>query len=84
MNREESRIILANNLRHFRKKSGLTALQLCARLQERLHLDSPYARNTLTEWETGRYEPPLFVIIALSEIFEITVDELVREKQGKE
>ena len=83
MNKDECKNTLANNIRQYRKELGLTAQQLGDRLQKEIQLKTAYARNTITEWENGKYEPPLYVIIAFADIFNISVDELVRRKRTK-
>ena len=50
-------------------------------LAERLHV----SRQTVSKWETGKNYPNIEILIALSDLFGITVDELLRsDKELKE
>jgi len=67
----------SENLRFYRTKNEWSVQELGEKIQNVLQLEAAYARNTITDWENNRYEPPMAVIIALSQIFAITVDELI-------
>src|SRR5690625_7097123 len=43
-------------------------------LAEKLHV----SRQSVSKWETGKNYPSIEVIIELSDLFEITIDELLR------
>lgn len=60
-------------LRYLRTRSHLTQIELA----KRLHLAS---HAHISNLETSRFEPSLDVVIAVSEIFAVQVEYLVREK----
>lgn len=74
---------LADKLKICRGKIGLTQLQIA----ERLNL----SRKTISGWETGRSYPDIKSLVKLSEIFNISLDDLLKndhildyyEDQGK-
>lgn len=59
-----------NNLKLLRKKYGYTQEQIAEKLG--------VSRQTIAKWERGECLPDIENIIALSDIYEITVDSLVR------
>jgi len=56
-------------LQELRREKGLTQEQL----GETLHISS----KTISRWETGAYMPPVEMLMALSELYGLTVNELV-------
>lgn len=56
-------------LKHFRKQHKLTQQQL----SDKLHME----RSTYASYETGKNEPSLDTVKALSKIYNITVDEML-------
>ena len=56
-------------LQTLRKDNGLTQEQL----GEKLHISS----KTISRWETGTYMPPVEMLLALSELYGVTMNELV-------
>ncbi len=56
-------------LQALRKERGLTQEQL----GEKLHV----AGKTISRWETGAYMPPVEMLAALSEMYGVTINELV-------
>ena len=65
---------LAANIRHFRKKIGLTQLQLA----ERLYI----APQTVSKWESGISEPDAERLCLLADIFNVSIDSLLRASQA--
>lgn len=57
-------------LQELRKEKRLTQEQL----GEALHISS----KTISRWETGAYMPPVEMLLALSELYGLTINELVR------
>lgn len=57
-----------------RKKSGLSQ----AALAEHLHV----SRQSVSKWETGQAIPDVDKIVTLSEIFHVTVDDLVKDSHS--
>lgn len=56
-------------LQSLRKEHGLTQDQL----GEKLHVSG----KTVSRWETGTYMPPVDALLALSELYGLTINELV-------
>ncbi len=56
-------------LKALRKEQGLTQEQL----GERLHVSG----KTISRWETGVYMPPVEMLLALSELYGVSMNELV-------
>lgn len=54
----------------YRKKAKLTQSQLA----DKLFVN----QNTVSQWETGRSEPSVDILIKLADLFGCTIDELVR------
>mgnify|MGYP000173235173 CR=1 FL=1 len=62
---------LAEKILHLRNQQGLSQLELAEKLE--------VSRQSVSKWETGQSVPDLDKLIKLSDLFGITVDELVRE-----
>lgn len=60
----------ADNLQYLRKKAGIT--------QEELAEDMDVSRQSISKWETGEAYPETEKLIALCEMFGVTLDTLVR------
>jgi len=56
-------------LQALRKEQGLTQEQL----GEKLHISS----KTISRWETGTYMPPVEMLLALSDLYAVSMNELV-------
>lgn len=67
--------IIAENLIRLRQQAGLTQLQLAEMLN--------YSDKAVSKWERGESIPDLRVLIQLSDIYHITVDDIVREQSEK-
>lgn len=59
-----------NNLKLFRKRNGYTQEQIAERLG--------VSRQAVAKWERGESLPDIENVIALADIYEVTVDSLVR------
>ena len=66
--------ILAQNIRSFRKRMGLTQEQLAERLNITL--------GTVSKWERGTSEPALPYLMGLAEIFRVSVDAMIGFSMG--
>ena len=66
--------MLSERIYRFRRKSGLSQEQLAERIG--------VSRQAISKWESGTSTPELEKLLALSECFHITLDELVREEAG--
>lgn len=61
---------MVNNLKIFRKNSGLTQEQIAEKIG--------VSRQAVAKWENGDALPDIDNIIALADVYEVTVDSLVR------
>ncbi len=59
-----------NNLKYYRKQNGYTQEQLAEKLG--------VSRQAVAKWEKGETLPDIDNVIALADLYEITVDSLVR------
>lgn len=66
--------VLAQNIRDFRKRMGLTQEQLAERLNVTL--------GTVSKWERGTSEPALPYLMGLGEIFRVSVDAMIGFSMG--
>ena len=66
--------MLSERIYQFRRRSGLS--------QEQLAEQIGVSRQAISKWESGASTPELEKLLALSECFHITLDELVREEIG--
>jgi len=66
--------ILGKNIKFFRKQESMTQEQLAKLLK----LD----RTTVVGYESGKHEPSLSILIAIADIFDTSVDELLGRKEG--
>lgn len=62
-----------NKLYDLRKKKGLSQEELASRLN--------VSRQTVSKWEVGESAPDMENLVALSELFGISLDELVLDKE---
>lgn len=60
-----------NNLRKLRLNKSITQTELA----QKLHL----SRTAISNYENGKVQPSLETLIRISEIFEITIDELIKK-----
>jgi transcriptional regulator with XRE-family HTH domain len=65
----EEKMTLAEKLKTVRKQTGMSQEQLA----EKLHV----SRQAITKWETGGGTPDIENLKAISQLFEISIDELV-------
>ena len=63
---------IEENLQQLRKENGYSQEQLAEALG--------VARQTVSKWETGQAVPELSGLIALSELYGVTIDRLVKEE----
>lgn len=59
----------SNNLKHLRNQKGLTQLQL-AKLMKKDY-------STIGKWENGTRSPIVLDVIKISEIFDVTLEDLI-------
>ena len=63
--------MLSERIYTFRRKSGLSQEQLAEKIG--------VSRQTISKWESGASTPELEKMLALSECFQISLDELVKD-----
>jgi transcriptional regulator with XRE-family HTH domain len=66
---------LNNKLYELRKQKGLSQEELANRLN--------VSRQTVSKWEVGESSPDMEKLVAISELFDISLDELVLDKAVK-
>ena len=71
MNDEKLKTQLGANIVAYRKRSGLTQ----AKLAEQLN----YSDKAVSKWERGESMPDVLTLVQLAELFDTTVDELLRD-----
>ena len=64
------------NIKHFRKRCGLTQEQLAEKLS--------VTRQTLAKWENGEASPTIDDCIRMADIFDITVNDLASDMKEEE
>ena len=64
-----------NKLYELRKQKGLSQEELASRLN--------VSRQTVSKWEVGESTPDMEKLVAISELFDISLDELVLNKVEK-
>ena len=65
-----------NKLYNLRKQKGLSQEELASRLN--------VSRQTVSKWEVGESTPDMEKLAAISELFEVSLDELVLDKKLKQ
>lgn len=68
--------MLSERIYKFRRENGLSQEQLAEKIG--------VSRQSISKWESGSSTPELEKLLALSECFNITLDELVREEDGSQ
>ncbi len=71
---ENLNIIIAKNLVKFRTQVGLTQLELAQKLN--------YSDKSISKWERGEGLPDISVLVKLSEIYGVKVDDFLTETQN--
>ena len=61
---------LGNHIKHYRNEKGLSQEELA----ERVYV----TRQTISNWENNKSYPDINSIVLLSEIFEISIDNLIK------
>ena len=64
---------LGKRIQYYRKRKQLTQEELAEKLM--------VSRQAISRWESDNNEPDVKTLLILANIFEITVDELVRENE---
>jgi len=72
----ERKMEFNNKLYNLRKQKGLSQEELASRLN--------VSRQTVSKWEVGESTPDMEKLAAISELFEVSLDELVLDKKPKQ
>ena len=64
-----------NKLYELRKQKGFSQEELANRLN--------VSRQTISKWEVGESTPDLEKLVAISDLFEVSLDELVKGEESK-
>ena len=71
MNDEKLKVMLGANIAAYRKRQGLTQAGLAAKLN--------YSDKAVSKWERGESVPDVLTLVQLSELFGVTIDELMAD-----
>ena len=69
-NTNELNNTIAKNLTHYRKEAGLTQAELAEKIN--------YSDKSVSKWESAGGVPDVYVLLELSRLYEVSIDELVR------
>lgn len=67
--------IIADNLVHYRKASGLTQLEVAEKFN--------YSDKSISKWERAEGMPDILVLKALADFYDIRVDDFFKEEKAK-
>lgn len=67
---DQTRQILAKNINTLRMSHGMTQIDLAERLR--------YSDKAVSKWERGESVPDITVLVQLADLFEVSLDKLVR------
>lgn len=71
MNDEKLKNQLGSNIATFRKRSGMTQAALAERIN--------FSDKAVSKWERGESVPDVLTLMELAQLFDITVDDLLRD-----
>ena len=66
---------IGNKINQLRKLSGMTQEQLAEKLN--------VSRQTISKWESGSSSPDIESVVKVSEIFQVSLDDLLKEGEQK-
>ena len=73
---EDIKAAVASHIAKFRTENGWTQLELA----EKLH----YSDKAVSKWERGESIPELATLVAIADLFDVTLDELIRDRKPAE
>ena len=73
INEEQFKALVAKNLANYRKINNLTQLDLAEKLS--------YSDKAISKWERGESLPDLYTLQKIADLYGITINDLVYEKQ---
>ena len=65
---------IGNKINQLRKLSGMTQEQLAEKLN--------VSRQTISKWESGSSTPDIESVVKVSEIFQVSLDDLLKEGEA--
>ena len=65
---------IGNKINQLRKLSGMTQEQLAEKLN--------VSRQTISKWESGSSSPDIESVVKVSEIFQVSLDDLLKEGEA--
>lgn len=72
-NDEKLRQLIAENIAYYRKQNGDTQADLAEKLN--------YSDKSISKWERGDGTPDIFILVKIASLYDITVQDLLREKK---
>lgn len=72
-NEEKLRSLIAENIAYYRKQNGDTQADLAEKLN--------YSDKSVSKWERGDGTPDVFILAKIASLYDITVQDLLREKK---
>lgn len=72
-NEEKLRQLIAENIAYYRKQNGDTQAGLAEKLS--------YSDKSVSKWERGEGTPDIFILSKIAALYDITVQDLLREKK---
>ena len=69
---KDIKAVISKNLTELRQRAGMTQLELAERLN--------YSDKAVSKWERGESLPDISVLLEISNIYGVTLDDLVREE----
>ncbi len=67
--------IIGKNIMQLRKMSGMTQLELAEKLN--------YSDKSISKWEQGNGIPDVRILVQISEVFNVSLDDLVHERSER-
>lgn len=68
--------VIAKNIVHYRKLNRMTQVELAHRIS--------YSDKSVSKWERGDALPDIHALMCISEVFNITVNDLLQDKSSEE
>ena len=73
MDDEQVKARIGANIAYYRKRAGLTQAGLAEKLN--------YSDKSISKWERGDGTPDVFILAKIADLYDITVQDLLREKK---
>lgn len=71
MTDESLKVQIGTNISNLRKRQGMTQAGLAEKLN--------YSDKAVSKWERGESAPDILTLVSLAEVFEVTVDDLLKD-----